>query len=1076
MWILSEGEREEVAQEVFGIPQLTGPGAVEDRLALPSFLYIAHPDELTPGDRSLPWDAEPRFVVGELARNLGTSTPIRLVSSAKSWLCHPAVDRRASILPVDAPEEIEQLSPLAATTCYLEHMRDAWNSRFPDASLLEQAVTLTVPASFDPAARELTAEAAASAGLHDLILLEEPQAALYSWIQASAGDWRKQVQVGDVILVVDLGGGTTDLSLIAVTESDGSLELTRVAVGDHILLGGDNMDLALAHVVRAKLAAEGKKLDLWQLQALTHGCRTAKETLLTDPGTESVPVVVPSRGSRLIGGTLRTELTRDEVANTLIEGFFPLVDASARPAVRARTALTKMGLPYAQDAAMTRHLAAFLARQLGATSELPGFAAAPEGSSFLHPTAVLFNGGVFKAAPLAERTMQALNSWLEAEQAPCARLLEGADLDLAVARGAAYYGYVRRGQGVRIRGGTAKSLLRGDRERHARGAGHGAADRGHVHRPLRHGGGHAGRAAAPGGRSGGGRAGALPLLRLLGAARRSGGLHAGALDGRGARRAGGDRGGPPGAGPKPRRGGAGAPAGGGHRGRNPAAGCGLPQRGRALEGGAQRARGGLTIARASKPRYLVGIDLGTTHTVVAYADTRGPAQDDIELFEIEQLVAPGEVAARPLLPSLRYHPAPGELAGADLTLPWAVSDPADVQPLVFGELARELGSRVPGRLVSSAKSWLSHTQVDRTAGILPWGGVEDVPRVSPLEASASYLTYVRDAWDHRFPRNPLEKQELVLTVPASFDEAARTLTVEAARTARLGQCRLLEEPQAACYDWIHRHRDALAQKLARVRLLLVVDVGGGTTDLTLIRVSARGEGPELTRIGVGDHLMLGGDNMDLALAHLIEQRLGGKRLSAAALSQLLQQCRSAKERLLAPDAPDQTTVTLLGSGARLVGGARSADACTRRGQRHGGRRLLPGGGHRRAAPRTPFRDRGVRSSLCGGRRGHAPPGRLHRSACAGVPRSARRPSTGPGRHTGPGRGSAQRRGLSERDPEWSFARHHRGLAGLGPGAAAQRRSCAGGRPWGGCLCHGQAGQKPAHRRWLGAQLFSGRQR
>jgi hypothetical protein len=267
--------------------------------------------------------------------------------------------------------------------------------------------------------------------------------------------------VGDIILVIDLGGGTADLSLIAVTESEGALELTRVAVGDHILLGGDNMDLALAHVVRAKLAAEGKQLDLWQLQALTHGCRSAKETLLTDLDVGAVPVVVPSRGSRLIGGTLRTELTRDEVTGTLIEGFFPLVDASARPAVRARTALTKLGLPYAQDAAVTRHLAAFLARQLGATADLPGFEAAPEGSSILHPTAVLFNGGVFKAGSLAERTQQTLNGWLEAEHAPAARLLEGADLDLAVARGAAYYGYVRRGQGVRIRGGTAKSFYVG---------------------------------------------------------------------------------------------------------------------------------------------------------------------------------------------------------------------------------------------------------------------------------------------------------------------------------------------------------------------------------------------------------------------------------------------------------------------------------------------------------------------------------------------------------------------------------------------------------------------------------------
>jgi molecular chaperone DnaK (HSP70) len=344
-----------------------------------------------------------------------------------------------------------------------------------------------------------------------------------------------------------------------------------------------------------------------------------------------------------------------------------------------------------------------------------------------------------------------------------------------------------------------------------------------------------------------------------------------------------------------------------------------------VEGGAQRQRGDLTIARATKARYLVGIDLGTTHTVVAYADTRGLPEGGIELFEIEQLVAPGEVAARALLPSLRYHPAPGELSAGDLTLPWVICDPAEVQPLVIGELARELGSRVPGRLVSSAKSWLSHAEVDRTAGILPWGGVEDVPRVSPLEASAGYLAYVRDAWNHHFGRNRLQDQDVVLTVPASFDEAARTLTVEAARVAGLERCRLLEEPQAACYDWIHRHSGALDEALSGVRLLLVVDVGGGTTDLTLIRVVAAVDGPELTRVGVGDHLMLGGDNMDLALAHLLEQRLGGGRLSAANLSQLLQQCRSAKERLLAPDAPERTTVTVLGSGTRLVGGSRSAE-------------------------------------------------------------------------------------------------------------------------------------------------------
>jgi hypothetical protein len=460
---LGQSDRDEVALRDFGIEQLTGPGAVEARPALPSFIYLPHPDELSHGDRGLPWSDEQGAVVGELARSLGSKTPIRLVSSAKSWLCHPGVDRRAPILPLDALEEIEPISPLLASTLYLEHVRDAWNHRFPDSPLGQQAVTLTVPASFDPAARELTAEAATAAGLSNVTLLEEPQAALYSWIEASGDGWRTQVQVGDVILVVDLGGGTTDLSVIAVTEQDGSLELTRIAVGDHILLGGDNMDLALAHVVGSKLAAEGKRLDLWQLQALTHGCRSAKETLLSDASVDAVPVVVPSRGARLIGGTLRTELTRDEVIHTLIEGFFPIVEASAKPATRARTALTKLGLPYAQDAAVTRHLAGFLSRQAGATADLPGFepTGPAQGSLFLQPTAMLLNGGVFKAKAIADRTLQVLNGWLQSENAAPARILAGADLDLAVARGAAYYGYVCKGQGVRIRGGTAKAYYVG---------------------------------------------------------------------------------------------------------------------------------------------------------------------------------------------------------------------------------------------------------------------------------------------------------------------------------------------------------------------------------------------------------------------------------------------------------------------------------------------------------------------------------------------------------------------------------------------------------------------------------------
>ena len=323
-------------------------------------------------------------------------------------------------------------------------------------------------------------------------------------------------------------------------------------------------------------------------------------------------------------------------------------------------------------------------------------------------------------------------------------------------------------------------------------------------------------------------------------------------------------------------------------------------------------------------RYLVGIDLGTSNTVVAYA---AAGEDEIRLLPVDQLVGPGEVAALPLLPSVRYHPAIGELDPASLRLPWASAD-GDATAPVIGSYARDLGAQVPGRLVASAKSWLSHPGVDRSAAILPWGAGDDVAKVSPLTASASYLAHVRTAWDARFPGNPLAAQEIVLTIPASFDEGARALTVEAARLAGLDRLRLIEEPQAAFQDWIFRHREGLAAELAGSRLVLVCDVGGGTTDLTLIQVEAGtgGEAPKLTRIGVGDHLMLGGDNMDLALAHLVEQRLGGtERLSAGRFAQLVQRCRTAKEHLLAPDAPDRTTVTLLGAGARLIGTARSVE-------------------------------------------------------------------------------------------------------------------------------------------------------
>jgi len=460
---LEASDGEQTAHGVLPIPQLSAPGTVEALPLLPSFLYLPHPDELAPGELALPWSTEGETAVaGEMARSRGATTPIRLVSSAKSWLCHPGVDRRAAILPSDAPEEVTRVSPLEASTRYLQHLRRAWDQAHPEAPFDQQQVTVTIPASFDPGARELTAEAARNAGYASATLLEEPQAALYSWIQGSNGAWRKQVKAGDIVLVVDVGGGTSDFSLIAILERDGKLEPHRVAVGDHILLGGDNMDLALAHLVARKLAANGTQLDAWQMRALTYGCRGAKEHLLADPNATTWPIVVPSRGSKLIGGSIRTELTREEVTAFITDGFFPRVEASARPATRTRAGLTQLGLPYAQDAAITKHLSAFLARQAGATAELEGFAGRVSAEhTFLHPSAVLFNGGVFKSGILSQRVMDTINDWLYMEGAEPARMLEGADLDLAVARGAAYYSYARRGGGVRIRGGTARSYYVG---------------------------------------------------------------------------------------------------------------------------------------------------------------------------------------------------------------------------------------------------------------------------------------------------------------------------------------------------------------------------------------------------------------------------------------------------------------------------------------------------------------------------------------------------------------------------------------------------------------------------------------
>lgn len=368
-------------------------------------------------------------------------------------------------MPWQAPPDVERISPVEASARYLRHLVAVGERRLRsagvDATLAEQDVVLTVPASFDAAARELTVDAARRAGLTNVTLLEEPQAALYAWLERMGPRFRKELKVGDVILVVDVGGGTTDFSLIAVTEQGGELELTRLAVGDHILLGGDNMDLALAHALNQGLTASGKRLDAWQFASLAFGARQAKEAMFGDAGLDRVPISVPSRGSALMGGTIKAELRREDLTRIMTDGFFPRVAVTELPQTARRTGLTQVALPYAQDAGITRHLAAFLTRQARALAAAPEIAAKLGARSFIHPTSVLFNGGVFKAEALKERLLEVLNGWLVADGGSPVREQEGADLDLSVARGAAYYGWVRHGHGIRIRGGTARAYYVG---------------------------------------------------------------------------------------------------------------------------------------------------------------------------------------------------------------------------------------------------------------------------------------------------------------------------------------------------------------------------------------------------------------------------------------------------------------------------------------------------------------------------------------------------------------------------------------------------------------------------------------
>jgi hypothetical protein len=445
------------------VAQVVNPGEVGRRPLLPSFLYAPGELDFPAGSTALPWNANPAFVVGELARKRGAESPSRLVASAKSWLSHGAANRTAPILPWGAPDEVPHISPVDASAEYLRHIAAAFDADMatanPAVALAQQDILLTVPASFDEEARELTLSAARAAGLAHVTLLEEPQAAFYAWLEARGDAWRSHVKVGDLVLVCDVGGGTTDFSLIAVGERAGDLVLERVAVGDHILLGGDNMDLALARLLQQRLVDAGHRVDTAQLQGLWHQSRLAKEALLNDAAVVERPITLLGRGSRLIGGTITTTLNIGDVNSVLLDGFFPCVTSDEMPARSRRVALQEIGLPYASDAGVTRHLARFLRRQTASPGDGSAVRIGPSGLAC--PTHVLFNGGVMKAEPLRDRIVEVMNAWLAAEGFDPLRVLEAPDLDRAVARGAAYYGMARRGRGVRIRSGASRSYYVG---------------------------------------------------------------------------------------------------------------------------------------------------------------------------------------------------------------------------------------------------------------------------------------------------------------------------------------------------------------------------------------------------------------------------------------------------------------------------------------------------------------------------------------------------------------------------------------------------------------------------------------
>lgn len=454
--VVARAAKEEAVLEDFAIPQVVAPGEIHAQSQLPSALYLPAKDELKPGSLKLPWQAEEErgFVVGRFAASHGQKVPGRLVSSSKSWLSYARVDRTAPILPWGAPEDVARISPVEAAKRVLAQVRAAWDHAHPEAPLAEQDVIVTVPASFDEVARELTVKAAEEAGIRRMRLLEEPQAALYDFIDTHQKGLSRRLKDVRLVLVVDVGGGTTDLTLVRVEAAEGDTpSFERVAVGDHLMLGGDNMDLALARHVEMELTGTLGSLSAAQWGSLAQAARLAKESLLGQEAPDEYGVALVGRGTRMVGGGQTYTLPRDKAEELLIEGFFPRTAAEERPEEREKLGFTELSLPYAQDAAIPRWVAAFLRRHERVAAE----AGARVVNGLPRPDAVLLNGGVFRSPVLRERFAEVLEGWF-GERVP---FLDAGSLDLAVSRGAAYYGLVREGKGVRIKGGSARTYFIG---------------------------------------------------------------------------------------------------------------------------------------------------------------------------------------------------------------------------------------------------------------------------------------------------------------------------------------------------------------------------------------------------------------------------------------------------------------------------------------------------------------------------------------------------------------------------------------------------------------------------------------